>query len=79
MKKHLKAQLAQINRSAVKIGASASALLASSLTFAAVDITKVESGITAAQTSGESVGALVVGAVAALVVVGIIIGLVKKI
>lgn len=45
---------------------------------AAIDLTEVETSLTAAQTSGESVGTLVIGVVAGLVVVGIIIGMVKK-
>lgn len=46
--------------------------------MAAIDLDAVETSLTAAQTSGESVGALVIGVVAALVVVSIVIGLVKK-
>ena len=45
---------------------------------AAIDLTDVGTSLTAAQTSGESVGTLVIGVVAGLVVVGLIIGMVKK-
>ena len=45
---------------------------------AAIALTEVQSGITAATTSGETVGGYVIAAVAALIVVGVIIGLVKK-
>jgi hypothetical protein len=45
---------------------------------AAIDTEAVATSLTAAQASGEEVGELVVGVVAALVVVGIIITMVKK-
>ena len=46
--------------------------------FAAVDTTAVGTAITAAQTSAEGVGGLVVAATAGLVVIGLIIGIVRK-
>jgi hypothetical protein len=45
---------------------------------AAIDLEAVETGLTAAQTSGESVGTLVIGVVAGLAVVGVIIAMVRK-
>ena len=45
---------------------------------AALDTTAVQTGITAAQGSAETVGGYVIAAVAALVVVGLVIGIVKK-
>ena len=47
--------------------------------MAAVDTTAVDTSLAAAQSSGEAVGATVIGVVAALAVVGVIIGLVKKV
>lgn len=45
---------------------------------AAIDTTAVQTNLTAAQTTAEGVGTTVIGFVAALVVVGICIALVKK-
>lgn len=45
---------------------------------AAIDLTGVQAGLTAAQASGETVGGYVVVAVAALVVIGVIVTIVKK-
>lgn len=64
-------------RHAAKLAAGTLSLGAASA-FAAIDTTAVQSGITAAQTSGESVGAMVIAAVAALAVIGLIIGIVRK-
>lgn len=47
--------------------------------MAAIDTTSVDASLAAAQSSGEGVGATVIGVVAALAVVGVIIGLVRKI
>jgi len=44
----------------------------------ALDTTAVQTSLTAAQTDGEAVGVMVIGVVAALVVVGIVISLVRK-
>lgn len=46
--------------------------------MAAIDTSGVKAGIEAAQGSAETTGAYVITAVAALVVVGLIIGMVKK-
>lgn len=46
--------------------------------IAAVDTAGVQTAITGAQGSAETVGGYVIAAVAALVVVGLIIGIVKK-
>lgn len=45
---------------------------------AALDTASVGTALTAATTTGETVGGFVIAAVAALVVVGLIIGIVKK-
>lgn len=45
---------------------------------AAVDTTAVGTAITAAQTSGEGVGTMVIGAIAGLAVIGVIITVVRK-
>lgn len=47
--------------------------------LAQVDMTKVNASIDNAQTQGEQVGGLVIGCVAALVVVGVIIALIRKV
>lgn len=47
--------------------------------FAAIDPTEVVADIEAAGTSGETVGKAVIAVVAALVVVGVIIALVRKV
>lgn len=64
-----------ISRGAAVFGLTA---LASSA-MAAVDTTAVGNALTAAQTSAEGVGSMVIAVVAGLVVVGVIIGLVKKV
>lgn len=64
----------KITKSAVL--ASLAALGGSAM--AAVSIEGVGTAITAAQTSAEGVGGLVITAVAALVVIGLIIGIVRK-
>ena len=46
---------------------------------AALDTTAVGTSLTAAQGSGEDVGVMVIGVVAALVVIGIVISIVKKV
>lgn len=46
--------------------------------MASVDTTAVGTAITAAQTDGESIGSLVIAAVAGLAVIGVIIGVVHK-
>lgn len=45
---------------------------------AAIDLTGVDTAITAATTSGETTGGYVIAAVAALVVIGVIISVVRK-
>lgn len=71
MKKQLQVRLAQIS-------AGVSGVMAAGLASAAVDTTAVGTAITAAQGSAETVGGMVITAVAALAVVGLIIGLVRK-
>lgn len=65
---------------AIKFGAGASALAASALTpvYAALDTTAVQTAITSATVTGETVGGYVIGSVAALVVIGLVIGIIKK-
>lgn len=58
--------------------AAVGSVMASSA-FAAMDTTGVETAITAAETSATTVGGYVIAAVAGLVVIGLIIGIVKKI
>ena len=58
------------------VGAASVAYIESAL--AAVDTTAVGTAITGAQTSAETVGGFVIAAVAGLVVIGLIIGVVKK-
>lgn len=64
-----------ISRAAGAFGLTA---LASSA-MAAVDTAAVGTALTNAQTSAEGVGGMVIAVVAGLVVVGVIIGLVKKV
>jgi hypothetical protein len=44
----------------------------------AIDTTGIQTAITAAESDGLAVGAMVVSAVAAMIVVGVVIGMVKK-
>ena len=60
------------------LGVTAGLVAVTENASAAIALTEVQSGITAATTSGETVGGYVIAAVAALIVVGVIIGLVKK-
>lgn len=60
----------------VAAGSALSAFAGSAM--AAVDTAAVQTGINSAVGSAESVGALVVGGVASLVVIGLIIGIVRK-
>jgi hypothetical protein len=63
-----------------KIGLAASGLVAVvvSSTASAIDTTVVGTAITAAETDALTTGQFVIGTVASLVVVGLIVGLVKK-
>lgn len=58
------------------VGAAAVAYVQNAM--AAVDTTAVGTAITAAQSSAEGVGGLVIAAVAGLVVIGLIIAIVRK-
>lgn len=64
---------------AAKAAVVAAAGAASGAALAEVDTTKVQSALTAAQTSAEGVGGMVIAVVAGLVVVGVIIALVRKV
>ncbi len=59
-------------------GAAGVSAFVGSQAMAAIDATAVQTGLTAAQTTAEGVGTQVLGFVAALVVVGICIALIKK-
>lgn len=61
-----------------KYGVGAVVLAASGSAMADIDTSAVTTSLNAAQSSAEGVGTIVIGVAAALVVVGIIIGLVKK-
>ncbi|MOA55488.1 hypothetical protein D3C78_1792890 [compost metagenome] len=58
---------------------AATGFAVASPSFAAIDTTEVVADIAAAGTSGETVGKAVIAVVAALVVVGVIIALVRKV
>jgi hypothetical protein len=67
-------------RMAKKLAVTGSSLVAAigAQTAMALDTTAVGTALTAAQGDGEAVGGMVITVVAGLVVVGIIIGLIKK-
>jgi len=58
--------------------ATGSALVVSQA-HAALDDTAVQTAITAAETSGLSIGQMVIAAVASFVVVGVVLGMIRKI
>jgi hypothetical protein len=53
--------------------------LAGTQAHAALDDTAVQTAITAAETSGLSIGQMVIAAVASFVVVGVVLGMIRKI
>lgn len=63
---------------AAAIAVGTVALVTAVPSFAAIDTTEVSTNLTAAQTTAEGVGTKVMGFVAALVVVGICIALIKR-
>lgn len=65
-------------KNAVVATTTAAVTTVTSVASAAIDPTAVQADIVAAQTSGETVGGYVIAAVAGLVVVTVIIGIVKK-
>lgn len=76
-------ELIQASRKALavkqaNIVAGAGALVASGMASAAIPLSDVQTGLTSAVTSGETVGGYVMVGVAALVVVGLVIGIIKK-
>jgi len=81
MKNRLQALRTIANRKAAKVAAvvGTGVAMVSQSAMAAIDIEAAKTSLTAAQTSGEGFGGLVIGVVAALCVVGVIIGLVRKI
>lgn len=72
MRKHYQKLAAKLGL----VGAAAVAYVESAM--AALDTTAVQTGITGAVSSGETVGGYVVAGVASLVVIGLIIGIVRK-
>lgn len=72
MKRRLERQAAKLGL----VGSAAAGFVSNAM--AAVDTTGVQAGITAAQTSAEGVGGMVITAVAAIVVIGLIIAIVRK-
>ena len=60
-----------------KLLISAFALIGSSSAFA-IDTVGIQAAVTAAETDGLAVGAMVVAAIAAMVVVGVVIAMVRK-
>jgi hypothetical protein len=81
MKNRLQALRAIANRKAAKVAAvvGTGVAMVSQSAFAAIDLEAGKAAITASTTSAEGFGSLVIAAVAALAVVGVIIGLVRKI
>lgn len=61
------------------VGIAVAGSLMSAAAFADMDTTAVQAAITGAETDAQTVGGYVIAAVAGLVVVGLIIGIVKKI
>jgi hypothetical protein len=61
-----------------KVAYSSPLLMAGHSAMAAVDVTGVNTAIGNAETSAHSIGTTVIGVVAGLAVVGIVIGLVRK-
>lgn len=57
---------------------AAAVAMATSSTAFALDTTGIQTAITAAETDGLAVGAMVVASVAAMIVVGVVISMVKK-
>lgn len=60
------------------LAVSVLAAIASTPAFAAVDVAGVSTAIGVAETSAHSIGTVVIGVVAGLAVVGIVLGLVRK-
>jgi hypothetical protein len=61
------------------VGIAVAGSLMSAAAFAEVDTTAVQAAISGAEADAQSVGGYVIAAVAGLVVIGLIIGIVKKI
>jgi hypothetical protein len=78
MKKLYRNSVAFIKRHSVKAGTAVGTGLVSVKSFA-IDTTAIGTAITAAETDGLTVGEMVIATVATLVVIGLIIGIVKKI
>ncbi len=79
MKTRLQALRVIANRKVAKVAAVATSLVTAAAAHAEIDLAAAKTSLTAAQTSGEGVGSLVITVVAALCVVGVIISLVRKI
>ena len=76
MDKFLKKCLDKKNAARAAIGTAVAT--AAGQVLAAVDVSAVEAKIAAAEASAGTVGTYVIGAVAGLVVIGLIIGIVRK-
>lgn len=77
----MKEKLKRLQNLGLKASIAAAGVVEFGLANAAgsgIDLTAVQTGVANAQSDGQTVGTYVIGAVAALVVVGVIIGLVKK-
>lgn len=79
MKNRLQALRAIANRKVAKVVAVGTSLVTAAAAHAEIDLAAAKTSLTAAQSSGEGVGGIVISVVAALAVVGVIIGLVRKI
>lgn len=79
MKNRLQALRVIANRKVAKVAAVATSLVTAAAAHAEIDLAAAKTSLTAAQSSGEGVGGIVISVVAALAVVGVIIGLVRKI
>lgn len=65
-------------QNAKRYGVGAALMGAAGSSFAAIDVTGVNTAITNAETSAHTVGTTVIGVVAGLAVIGIVVGLVRK-
>ena len=76
MRENIRMQAMKAAKSLGLVGAAAGVYAGNAM--AAIPLTDVQTGLTAAVTSGETVGGYVMVGVAALVVVGLVIGIIKK-
>lgn len=76
MKKYLQARLSQIHAAKAAVGAAM--IAAGAHAQAAIDLTGVDASITSAESQASTVGGYVIAAVAGLVAIGLIIGIIRK-